>query len=110
MADYYAAADLTVLVSQRETFGMAVAESLCCGTPVVGFEAGGSESIALPEFTQFVPFGDMVKLKNTVCEKLDLKAQKSPKTISEEAVRVYSAARMAEQYLQLYRSMIAAEN
>lgn len=106
LADYYAAADLTVLVSQRETFGMAVAESLCCGTPVVGFESGGSESVALPEFTQFVPFGDVAKLKNAVCDKLDLKEEKCPETISKEAVKVYSATRMAESYIQLYKRVM----
>ena len=38
---------LTVLTSKRETYGMACAESLACGTPVVAFLAGGTESIAL---------------------------------------------------------------
>ena len=37
----YSAVDLTLITSQRETFSMPVAESLCCGTPVVGFDTGG---------------------------------------------------------------------
>ena len=49
MALYYSLSDATILVSKAETFSMPVAESLCCGTPVVGFKAGGPEQIALPE-------------------------------------------------------------
>ena len=55
LARYYSMADASILTSKRETFSMVTAESLCCGTPVVGFEAGGPESIALPEFSRFVP-------------------------------------------------------
>lgn len=40
LAEYYSMADVTLLTSKKETFSMIVAESLCCGTPVVGFKAG----------------------------------------------------------------------
>ena len=48
LAQYYSMADVTLLTSKKETFSMIVAESLCCGTTVVGMKAGGPESIALP--------------------------------------------------------------
>ena len=38
---------------------MVVAESLCCGTPVIGFKAGGPETIAIPEYCEFVEYGDV---------------------------------------------------
>ena len=34
LAKLYSMADVTLLTSQRETFSMVIAESLCCGTPV----------------------------------------------------------------------------
>jgi D-inositol-3-phosphate glycosyltransferase len=37
----YSAADVTVVPSYHESFGMAAAESLACGTPVVATRAGG---------------------------------------------------------------------
>ena len=49
LAKLYSMADVTVLTSKKETFSMVVAESLCCGTPVVGFKAGGPEQIAIKE-------------------------------------------------------------
>jgi glycosyltransferase involved in cell wall biosynthesis len=39
---------------------MIVAESLCCGTPVVGFKAGGPESIAIDDYCVFVQFLDSI--------------------------------------------------
>jgi len=57
LAKYYSMADLTVLVSKKETFSMICAESLACGTPVVGFKAGAPETISLQEFSTFVEYG-----------------------------------------------------
>jgi glycosyltransferase involved in cell wall biosynthesis len=41
MAAYYNLADITVLVSSNEGFGLSVAESIICGTPVVVNVTGG---------------------------------------------------------------------
>lgn len=64
LAELYSMADLTLLTSKRETFSMVTAESLCCGTAVIGFQAGGPEQIAIPEYSCFVDHGDMSALKN----------------------------------------------
>ena len=45
LAKLYSLADMTLLTSRKETFSMVTVESLCCGTPVVGFRAGGPEQI-----------------------------------------------------------------
>jgi D-inositol-3-phosphate glycosyltransferase len=41
VADYYRAADLTVVPSYNESFGLVALESQACGTPVVGASVGG---------------------------------------------------------------------
>jgi D-inositol-3-phosphate glycosyltransferase len=41
VADYYRAADLTVVPSYNESFGLVALESQACGTPVVAAAVGG---------------------------------------------------------------------
>ena len=104
---YYAQADLCVVTSERETFGMTVAEALCCGTPVVGFESGGSESIAIAEYSEFVPFSDVERLASVIREKwLFYKTPERSAKIAEAACRIYSGKTMAGQYCDLYEEML----
>ena len=42
---FYCAADLCVVPSYYESFGLVVLESLACGTPVVATKVGGAESV-----------------------------------------------------------------
>ena len=96
-------ADATLLTSERETFSMVTAESLCCGTPVAGFEAGGPESIALPEFSRFVPYGDTDALGEAL---LGIMSQGTDRNrLAKEAKELYSGRRMAEEYINLYKEM-----
>ncbi len=100
LAQLYSMADLTLLTSRRETFSMVVAESLCCGTPVAGFRAGGPESIALEGYGFFVEYGDMAELKSLV-EKLSEHTD-APAVISQYAA-IYQSKIMAEGYIALYQ-------
>jgi len=51
---YYSAADLFVLPSYHESFGLVVLESLACGTPVVATKVGAMESIVREGETGYV--------------------------------------------------------
>lgn len=100
MAMFYSMADITLLTSRKETFSMVVAESLCCGTPIVGFEAGAPETIAIPEYSSFTKQGDI----DLLCEKLNefLLQKFDREEISKKAVAKYDAKAMAEKYMQVY--------
>lgn len=98
LAQYYSLADVTVLASKRETFSMVTAESLCCGTPVVGFKAGAPEQIAIPEYSEFVKYGDVDSLKNAV-ENFVVDKKDS---IAENSAKVYSNITMTKNYEELY--------
>lgn len=104
LARYYSMADVLLLTSQKETFCMPVAESLCCGTPVVGFEAGAPEQIALPEYSRFTAFGNTDLLEAALRDMLRQDWDKQ--TISDEAVRKYSLRQMSLRYLELYRGLL----
>jgi D-inositol-3-phosphate glycosyltransferase len=48
LPDYYSAADLLVVPSHYESFGLVVLEALACGTPVVATRVGAVETIIQP--------------------------------------------------------------
>lgn len=100
LAELYATADLTLLTSRRETFSMVCAESLCCGTPVVGFEAGGPERIALPVYSRFVPWGDMDGLQKAV--EAELESHRDRAALSRQAGEVYALEAMLRAYERIY--------
>lgn len=108
LAQYYSMADVTILTSKRETFSMVTAESLCCGTPIVGFEAGGPESIALPEFSKFVPQADVEALKRALLEMLERKYDRTK--IAQEAGKLYTGERMTREYINVYRELLEETN
>ena len=101
LAEWYSAADVTLLTSKRETFSMVVAESLCCGTPVVGFKAGGPESIALPAYSHFVEYGDIGGLEAALVSGLSI----GPLPATENVCARYSRESMAEHYMQVYKTL-----
>lgn len=108
LAEYYQNSDVTLITSKRETFGMVCAESLCCGTPVVGFLNGGTETIAIPEYTSFVPFGELELLKKELFLFLSKNLRKQE--ISEKACKRYSKERMAYSYLKVYQEVVSKRN
>ena len=104
LATYYSNADITVLTSKRETFSMIVAESLCCGTPVVGFNAGAPEQITIPEFSYFSEFGNVDLLTKNIKTMLNRKIDKD--YLANIAHDKYDLSHMCSQYLEIYKRMI----
>lgn len=105
LAKYYSMADVTLLTSKKETFSMVVAESLCCGTPVVGFTAGAPELIAINEFSSFVPQGDSEELFKEV-KTFIYNREFDKDKISSVAKCKYSKKVMGQNYLNLYTEMM----
>lgn len=104
LARLYSMADVTVITSKRETFSMIVAESLCCGTPVIGFYAGAPEQIAILEYSHFVDFGDVDNLAKNVESILNVDQNKAK--ISQIAIKKYSKNRMFEDYMKIYEGLL----
>lgn len=104
LAQYYAMADVTLLTSRRETFSMVTAESLACGTPVVGFQAGAPEQITIPEYSEFVSHGDVDALVDAVKEQLGKTYDKA--VISYAASKKYSKETMTEDYCSVYLRLL----
>lgn len=101
VAQYYSMADLTLILSKAETFSMPVAESLCCGTPVAGFKAGGPESISMGEYSFFVEHGCVDELKTAMARIIE--ADLDREMISKAARKRYSKEEMARLFVQIYQ-------
>ncbi len=104
LSELYSNADVCLLTSKRETFSMVCAETLCCGTPIVGFCAGAPETIALPKYSKFVEYGNTEELKNALQDMLSKNLDKQ--SISKEAHSVYAKSVMAENNLKVYKELL----
>lgn len=104
LAELYNAADLTIIASKKETFSMVVAESLCCGTPVAGFQAGGPESICIGEYAEFVEYGSIAALERACRSMLD--TDFDPVKIATEAQSKFSSERMVDNYIKIYERLV----
>lgn len=100
LAKYYSMADVTLLTSKKETFSMVTAESLCCGTPVVGFKAGAPEQISIPEYSSFVDFGDLESLHEEMKKFLAESFLKIDIALTSNCK--YAKQTMTENYLKIY--------
>lgn len=103
LAQYYSMANVTLLTSKRETFSMICAESLCCGTPVVGFKSGAPEQISLSEYSEFVEYGDLVGLKKRVEVRL-LETKKQKESLLKQSKEMYAEFTMVKGYLGVYEN------
>ena len=105
LAQYYSMADVTVATSKKETFHMPTAESLACGTPVVGFRAEGPETICLNEYGEFVEYGDVGTLTACILKWINFKNEHGAE-ISNAAYEYYSKERMCKRFLEVYEAMM----
>jgi glycosyltransferase involved in cell wall biosynthesis len=104
MAKAYQGSDLTIMLSKEETFGMPIAESLCCGTPVAFFKCGGTESMTIKEFSEEIEHGDLEALAQYIISKKYLFINKSK--IAQKAQRKFDVDIVNENYLKLINKMV----
>jgi len=85
-----------------EPYGLTLAESLACGTPVVAFEGGATGEILTPKCGIIVPKGAIFELATAITKASNLDRSEC----RERAVSFCSHKGMVEEYMQLYTSLI----
>lgn len=107
LAEYYSVADVLLLTSEKETFSMVSAESLACGTPIIGFDSGAPKEVALPGYGQFVSYADLNALESLLhaVKEGEVKFMSSNECIN-FARRRYSKNTMVDAYLRVYQSLL----
>ena len=100
IADYYHYADCSIILSEKETFSMVVAESLSEGTPIVGFLSGGPETISIEPYSAFNEYPNIDLFVKNLSSIINKKFSK--KEISDAAYKKYRTEVIANEYLKLY--------
>ena len=104
LSEYYSAADVYILCSNRETFSMTCAEALSCGTPIVGFKAGAPETVFKEPYAVFTEYGDLYAITKAISVRLD--STINPDVIRKYAVSEFSSERMCRGYQNIFESLV----
>jgi D-inositol-3-phosphate glycosyltransferase len=108
LAQYYAAADVLVMPSHYESFGMVVLEAMACGTPVVASRVGGLASTVLDGQTGFLaPVGDAPAFAEAVQRLLATPAMwYAMSQAGHHRAQAFTWPRIVERTQQLYHRLL----
>jgi D-inositol-3-phosphate glycosyltransferase len=105
---YYSAAEVVVMPSNYESFGMVALEAMACGTPVVATQVGGLQYLVQNGITGFtVPHNDPVALEESLTQlicKPELRIQMSRNSL--EYATSNSWETITPRIVDLYKKMI----
>jgi N-acetyl-alpha-D-glucosaminyl L-malate synthase BshA len=102
-------ADLFLLTSETESFGLAALEALACGIPVIAYDVGGIKEVVQHEQNGFlVPKGDIQAMADRVLYLLSQPEllQRFRSSARERAMHFRKEA-IVPQYFSLYQQVIA---
>jgi N-acetyl-alpha-D-glucosaminyl L-malate synthase BshA len=109
IAEIAAMADVFLLPSELESFGLSALEAMACGVPVVGSDAGGlPEVVRHAESGYLLPVGDVEGMSNRVIE--ILKDEERRREMGEAARHrvesLFDAERVVSQYEAVYARVL----
>ncbi|HJS29643.1 MAG TPA: glycosyltransferase [Anaerolineales bacterium] len=104
---YYSAADIVVVPSQYESFGMVALEAMACGTPVVASQVGGLAFLVQDGLTGYhVPGDDPLALAQKLMELIaDPVLRKQVGERAAAYAKTYSWEIPSSQLISLYRDL-----
>lgn len=111
LAAYYTLADAALITSKKETFSLFCAESVCCGTPIVGFECGAPSEMFPSPYSFFVEYGDMGVLEKVTRSLItgDIELA-SADMCAEYGRKHYAKQTMCDAYLRVYEDMLSGSS
>jgi len=113
IADYLSVADVLLLPSSTESFGLAALEALACEVPVIATRVGGLTDLVLDGETGFLfDVGDIGTMAERAIELLadPDKRRRMGARGREWAVQQYNTERVIPQYIELYQRVLRKAN
>lgn len=110
VAPLLASADLFLLPSASESFGLSALEALACGVPVIASDAGGLPEVVKPGETGILaPVGDLDSMAGAAIELLRDPARwaRMSAAAAADARSRFSQDEVVSQYEALYREAVA---
>jgi D-inositol-3-phosphate glycosyltransferase len=105
MARYYQKADIVVVSSRYESFGLVILEALACGTPVASTAVGIAPCVIVPGLNGCLAAADDRSLAEAIYGALTLAALQEPAKIS-QSVSGYSWTKVAALVLDAYNNTL----
>lgn len=108
LPDLYRSATLTLLPSTHEAFGLVLAESLACGTPVVCTRAAGMPEVVDDEVGRLFDPGDIDGFAAAISEAIDMAGDPSvPERCAQRARRWSWTDVVGPAHLRVYEEVAA---
>jgi L-malate glycosyltransferase len=111
IVDYLSAADVLLLPSEQESFGLAALEAMACEVPVIASRVGGIPEVVTDNETGFLSaVGDVEKMGEDAARLIsdkDLRTEMGRRA-RESAISRYSTDLVIPQYIQFYERVLAA--
>ncbi|HHE39298.1 MAG TPA: glycosyltransferase family 1 protein [Candidatus Cloacimonetes bacterium] len=106
VASLYNAADVSVVPSRIEPFGLVAIEALACGTPVVATNAGGLPDFINDKVGQLVEMEDHQALAKAIIEELKNNTKLTKGKYAEKYAEDYSWNKTLQKVIDIYRKAI----
>jgi len=105
---YYSAAEVVVMPSHYESFGMVALEAMACGTPVIASQVGGLAFLVRDGETGFVvPGNDIQSLANRLMELIkDKELRNKLGNKSTEYAQMYAWETISTKMIEVYNQIL----
>ncbi|MBM7569847.1 N-acetyl-alpha-D-glucosaminyl L-malate synthase BshA [Aquibacillus albus] len=112
IAELLSLADLKLLLSEKESFGLVLLEAMACGVPCIGTNIGGIPEVIVHNKNGFiVEVGDIEMISDKSIELLS--NEKLWKSFSENAINhvqySFHSRKILDQYLQVYTKALTGD-
>lgn len=109
VAEILACADLFILPSATESFGLVALEAMACGVPVIATDVGGLPELVNPDVGFLAPIGDVAQMADHGLELLkDKDKWRRMSAAARDAAEHYSVERIVPLYENYYQTVMGS--